>query len=189
MGIDIGAVRAVGQVDPPWTVASLVQRLGRSGRREGEASILRMYVREDSPTADSTIADLLFPDLLRAIALVRLMLSKWLEPADCDRMHLSTLVHQILSLLRQTGGMRATDLHDALVLRGPFRRITSAQFAQMLRDLAGNEIIEQMPQGELILALEGERIPGRMTSTQRSTRAKNTPSDTSKTTSANSSRR
>lgn len=160
MGIDIGAVRAVGQVDPPWSVASLVQRLGRSGRREGEASILRMYVREDSPTADSTITDLLFPDLLRAIALVRLMLTKWLEPADCDRMHLSTLVHQTLSLLRQTGGMRATDLHDALVLRGPFRRITSEQFAQMLRDLAGNEIIEQMPQGELILAPDGERITG-----------------------------
>ncbi len=158
MGIDIGAVRTVGQIDPPWSVASLVQRLGRSGRREGEPSILRMYVREDSPTAESTITDLLFPDLLRAIALVRLMLAKWLEPTDFDRMHLSTLVHQILSLLRQSGGMRATDLHDALVLRGPFRRITETQFGQMLRDLARNEIVEQMPQGEIILALHGERI-------------------------------
>jgi ATP-dependent Lhr-like helicase len=158
MGIDIGAVRAVGQVDPPWSVASLVQRLGRSGRREGEPSILRMYVREDSPTANSTITDLLFPDLVRAIALVRLMLAKWLEPTDFDRMHLSTLVHQVLSLLRQTGGMRAADLHEALVVHGPFSRISAAQFGQMLRDLARNEIIEQMPQGELILAPDGERI-------------------------------
>ena len=64
LGIDIGVVRAVGQVDPPWSVASLVQRLGRSGRREGEPSILRMYIRDDSPSAESTITDLLFPDLL-----------------------------------------------------------------------------------------------------------------------------
>ena len=158
MGIDIGAVRAVGQIDPPWSVASLVQRLGRSGRGEGEASILRMYVREDSPTAVSSLTDLMFPNLLRATALVRLMLSRWLEPADCDQMHLSTLVHQILSLLRQTGGMLVTDLRDALVLRGPFRRVSSDHFAQMLCDLLGNDIIEKMPQGELILAPAGERI-------------------------------
>ncbi|MEO8352811.1 MAG: helicase-related protein [Chthoniobacteraceae bacterium] len=158
LGIDIGAVRAVGQVDPPWSVASLVQRLGRSGRREGEPSILRMYVRDESPSAESTITDLLFPDLLRAIALVRLMLLKWLEPIDGDRVHLSTLVHQILSLLRQTGGARATALHDTLVLAGPFRHVTAPQFTQVLRDLASHEIIEQMPQGELILAPAGERI-------------------------------
>ena len=158
MGIDIGAVRAVGQVDPPWSVVSLVQRLGRSGRREGESSILRMYIREDSPNADSSITDLLFPDLLRAVALVRLMLAKWLEPVDFDRMHLSTLVHQILSVLKQSGGARAIDLHEALVMHGPFRRVPSGNFAQILRDLADHEIIEQMPQGELILAPAGERI-------------------------------
>jgi hypothetical protein len=44
MGIDIGSVRAVGQVDTPWSVASMVQRLGRSGRHDGDTAIMRMYV-------------------------------------------------------------------------------------------------------------------------------------------------
>jgi hypothetical protein len=87
MGIDIGNVRAVGQVDTPWSVSSMVQRLGRSGRRAGEAAVMRMYVREDSPNSRSTLTDL-------------------------------------------------------------------------LRGLADHDLVEQLPQGELILALAGERITG-----------------------------
>ncbi|MBI2927467.1 MAG: DEAD/DEAH box helicase [Verrucomicrobia bacterium] len=158
MGIDIGHVRAVGQVDTPWSVSSMVQRLGRSGRRAGEAAVMRMYVREESPHGRSTLTDLLYPDLLRAIAMTRLMLAKWLEPFDQNRMNLSTLVHQVLSCLKQTGGMRAADLFHALCQRGPFRNVTQPQFAVLLRGLGGHDLIEQTPQGELILGLAGERI-------------------------------
>jgi ATP-dependent helicase Lhr and Lhr-like helicase len=158
MGIDIGSVRAVGQIDPPWSVSSLMQRLGRSGRREGESSIMRLYVREQSPQAGSRLTDLLFPDLLRGIALTRLMRQKWLEPADEQQMHLSTLVHQILSCLKQTGGMAAPKLHEALAVNGPFRSVLSSDFASLLRTLAAHQIIEQMPTGELILAPTGEHI-------------------------------
>ena len=52
--------------------------------------------------------------------MTRLMLGKWLEPFDQNQMHVSTLVHQILSFLKQTGGMRAADLLFALCQRGPF---------------------------------------------------------------------
>lgn len=158
MGIDIGSVRAIGQIDTPWSVSSLVQRLGRSGRREGEPAIMRIYVREESPHSRSSLTDLLFPNLLRAIALTRLMLEKWLEPFDQNRMHVSTLIHQVLSLLKQTGGMPAVDLYRALCQRGPFRNLDQKQFALLLRGLAGHQLIEQVPQGELILALSGERI-------------------------------
>ena len=41
LGIDIGAVKSIAQVGPAPSVASLRQRLGRSGRRRGEAAILR----------------------------------------------------------------------------------------------------------------------------------------------------
>ncbi len=158
MGIDIGHVRTVGQLDTPWSVSSMVQRLGRSGRRAGEAAIMRMYVREESPHAQSTLTDLLYPDLLRAIAMARLMLVKWLEPFDQNRMHLSTLTHQVLSCLKQTGGMRALDLYRALCQRGPFRSVSQPQFAALLRGLAEHDLVEQVPQGEIILALTGERI-------------------------------
>lgn len=158
MGIDIGSVRAIGQVDPPWSVSSMVQRLGRSGRREGEPSIMRMYVSENSPTVNSSLSDLLNLDLVRAVAITQLMLQKWLEPPDLDRMHLSTLVHQILSCLKQTGGMQTTSLYQTLIQRGPFRNISSEQFAQLLKGLATSDLVSQMSAGELILGLAGERI-------------------------------
>jgi len=158
MGIDIGSVKAVGQIDPPWTVASLLQRLGRSGRRAGNGSVLRLYSRDETPNEESAIADLLFPDLLRAIALVRLVIQKWLEPPDHDRMHLSTLIHQTLSHLRQTGGMNLSDLFDALIVRGPFRNIAQADFVSLLRGLRDLQLVEQTPDGLMILGLEGEAI-------------------------------
>jgi ATP-dependent Lhr-like helicase len=119
---------------------------------------MRLYVREESPHEGSTVTDLLYPDLIRAIAMTRLMLAKWLEPFDSNRMHLSTLVHQLLSCLKQTGGMRAPDLFETLCRRGPFRSTTQSQFAALLRGLAHHELIEQVPQGEIILSLGGERI-------------------------------
>lgn len=161
MGVDIGKVHTIGQVDAPWSVSSMVQRLGRSGRRDDDPQIMRMYLREDSPHGRSSLTDLLYPELLRAIAMTRLMLQKWLEPIELNRMHISTLIHQILSFLKQTGGMPAADLYRALCQRGPFRGVNQSQFALLLRSLAKHELIEQVPQGELILGLLGERITAR----------------------------
>ena len=158
MGIDIGSVRRIAQLDPPWSVASMRQRLGRSGRRHGEAAVIRIYSCDGSPHARSTLADLLFPKLLRAIALSSLMFAKWLEPHDGDRLDLSTLVHQILSCLRETGGMRVTTLFAMLVKDDAFRNVSEAMFRGVLRSLGARELIEQMPSGELILAPAGERI-------------------------------
>lgn len=158
LGIDIGDVRAVGQVGAPWSVASLRQRLGRSGRREGQPAIMRMHVVEPTPNEKSDLSDLLYPDLIRAIALTELMLEKWLEPNDSDRLHLSTLVHQILSCLRQTGGTGAKQLFGVLVERGAFTNVSKEQFLLLLRGLRKSDLIEQTPTGEIILAPDGERV-------------------------------
>ena len=158
MGIDLGAVHSIGQVGPTWSVSSLVQRLGRSGRRENEPQILRLYTLDDSITEKSSLTDRLYPELIRAIALVKLHLAKWLEPPNQSRTHFSTCVHQILSVLRQTGGTSADHLHDVLCRRGAFARIDQTQFAALLRGLAEKDLIEQIPTGELILAPAGERI-------------------------------
>ena len=158
MGIDIGAVRSVGQVGPTWSVTSLVQRLGRSGRREGEPQILRVYTLDEPLTQHSSLSDRLYPELVRAIALLELHREGWLEPPEQDRFHFSTCVHQIFSILRQTGGAPAARLFDALCSHGAFRHIRLADFATLLRGLAEKELIEQMPTGEMILAPVGERI-------------------------------
>jgi ATP-dependent Lhr-like helicase len=158
MGIDIGAVHSVGQLSPPWSVASLVQRLGRSGRREGSSSILRLYSLDRPPGPDSHIEELLCPQLLRSVALIELMLERWLEPFDNDPFHFSTLIHQILSMLRQTGGVPAASIHRTIVEKGAFHAVTPQQLAVVLRGLAGHRLIEQVPTGELILAPAGEAL-------------------------------
>ena len=57
LGIDVGNVSAVGQIGAPWSVSSLKQRLGRSGRREDESSVLWLYVVEDAATEQSRPID------------------------------------------------------------------------------------------------------------------------------------
>jgi len=158
MGIDIGSVRVIGQVGPTWSVSSLVQRLGRSGRKDGEPQILRIYTLDEPLNQHSSLTERLYPELIRAIALLELHREKWLEPPEINRTHFSTCVHQILSILRQTGGAHATHLHDALCKRGAFRCIEATQLTILLRGLAAHELIEQIPTGELILAPEGEHI-------------------------------
>lgn len=158
MGIDIGSVKTIGQVGPTWSVASLVQRLGRSGRKDGETQTLRMYTLDELPNQNSSLTRRLHTELVRAIALLELHRAKWLEPPNFERFHFSTCVHQIFSVLRQTGGAAAVRLFDVLCKRGAFRRITSAQFGELLRGLAQKQLIEQVPTGDLILAPLGERI-------------------------------
>jgi ATP-dependent helicase Lhr and Lhr-like helicase len=158
MGIDIGSVRTIGQVGPTWSVSSLVQRLGRSGRHDGEPQVLRLYTLDEPTTPHSFLSDKLNPELIRAIALLELHREQWLEPPEANRFHFSTCVHQVLSILRQTGGTTAAHLLNTLCQRGAFTRIQADQFATLLRGLSEKELIEQIPTGELVLAPAGEHI-------------------------------
>lgn len=160
MGVDIGSVKMVGQISAPWSVASLKQRLGRSGRKEGEPRVLRMYVRCREPDAHSDVFDRVHLHLLQAIGVTELMLSGWVEPPSPPRCDLSTLTQQIISVVAQTGGTRADWLYDQLCICGAFRDIDKKLFASLLRCLARNDVIEQMgdSEGDLILGLRGEKI-------------------------------
>ena len=158
MGIDIGSVYSVGQLGPTWSVASLVQRLGRSGRGKGESAILRLYSLDEPPHEGSRVDDLLCPQLLRSIALVELMVDKWLEPVDECELNLSTLIHQVLSVLRQTGGAAASQVHGLLCDSGYFAAVPQKLFAKVLRSLGAHDLVEQMADGTLILTPDGESI-------------------------------
>lgn len=160
MGIDIGSVRSVGQLGPPWTVNSLVQRLGRSGRKVGQASILRMYSLDPQPTAASSLEEMLCPQLLRCIAMIELAIAGWLEPPEPEDPEYSTLIHQILSVLRQAGGSPAPAVFQTLCAEGAFPWIDPARFAKVLRALGAAGLIEQMADATLILAPDGETITG-----------------------------
>lgn len=160
LGIDIGDVEAVAQIGAPFSVASLRQRLGRSGRRPGRPAILRMYIRERRLDEHSHPADLLRLRLIRSIAMVDLLLEGWCEPPRPQALHLSTLVQQILSVIAERGGAKAPVLFSVLCERGPFHRVDRALFARLLRCIGDPEValIEQSPDGTLLLGHEGERV-------------------------------
>ncbi|MFI5380678.1 MAG: DEAD/DEAH box helicase [Tepidisphaerales bacterium] len=158
MGIDIGSVRMVGQIGPPHSVASLKQRVGRSGRRPGEARIFRVYVRCPAPAAPDDFPATLHLPLVQSIAVTQLLLDGWIEPQEPPQCDLSTLTHQIISTIAEKSGRRADALYESLCIRGPFRDIDQRLFAQLLRQLASRDVIEQTAEGDLILGLVGEKL-------------------------------
>lgn len=158
LGIDIGKVNSVAQVTAPHSVSSLRQRMGRSGRRNTPA-ILRMFIAENELKADSNLIDKLRMELVQSIAMVRLLItSKWFEPADTKQMHLSTLLHQVLAVTAQWGGVRADQLYSLLCQTGPFQEISTQHFTKLLSHMGTIELLTQLSSGELTLGIEGERI-------------------------------
>ena len=158
LGIDIGSIKTVVQIGPPPSVASLRQRLGRSGRRPGEAAILRGYCTERRLTDDSPISDRLRQGLVQSIAMIRLLMRGWFEPPRAKGLHLSTLVQQCLSMIAQQGGATAAELWGTLVRNGPFLAVEQGSFLNLLRALGERDLIIQEPAGLLLPGELGERL-------------------------------
>jgi ATP-dependent Lhr-like helicase len=157
LGIDIGSVTSIAQIGTPFTVASLRQRLGRSGRRGGPA-VLRLYVSELEITEKTPTIDTLRLDLVQSIAMLNLLLRGWCEPPREGALHLSTLIQQVLSQVAQFGGLTAADAWASLCQHGPFWGVDTRMFAQLLRALGQADLIVQMDDGTLLLGEKGERI-------------------------------
>ena len=158
LGIDIGAVKSIAQIGPAPSVASLRQRLGRSGRRKGEAAILRCYCLEDPLDIDTAVSDQLREGLVQTIAQIRLLLGSWFEPPRIQSMHLSTLVQQLLSLIAQYGGLSANQSWALLCSSGLFPGLSKADYAELLRALGEKEIVTQDSTGLLLHGVVGEKI-------------------------------
>lgn len=114
LGIDIGSVKSVAQIFPPPSVAGLRQRLGRSGRRKGEAAILRGYCIEDGIASGASLNTELRLSTIQMCAMISLLLEGWFEPPAINGGHYSTLVQQVLSVIAQRGGARIGELYDLL---------------------------------------------------------------------------
>jgi ATP-dependent Lhr-like helicase len=158
LGIDVGGVDTIVQLGVPPSVASMRQRLGRSGRRDGDRSILRIYAEEDRLDVRAPPQDQLRAGVVQSTAMVQLLAEGYNETAWHGALHLSTLVQQVLSLVAQHGGLRADDGWRALCATGPFRAVSSAQFARLLRDLAEGDLLQQTHDGTIVFGPEGERV-------------------------------
>lgn len=160
LGIDVGAIESVAQLGAGHTVSGIRQRLGRSGRRTGQPAIMRVYVEETALTETTHPLDALRQNTIKAIAMLNLMLRGWNDPPTEGRLHLSTLLHQILALIAQRGGISATEAWNYLIKSAVFPSIDLELFQNLLRQMASPDVklIEQAPDGTLLPGAEGERL-------------------------------
>lgn len=158
MGIDIGSIDTIGQVGAPASVASMRQRLGRSGRRGDRPAVLRLWTPLPRQTPASHPIDRLRLPLIRASAMCQLMLEGWIEPPRPGAIDLSTMLHQVLALVVERHGVTAQEAWRTLCEAGPFRACPKALFVRLLRAMGSASLIEQAPDGDLMLGAVGEEL-------------------------------
>ncbi len=158
MGIDIGSVDSTAQIGAPPSVSGLRQRLGRSGRRAGRPSVMRIYISEAELTDRTPPPDALRDELFQTVAMVELLLASWYEPPHTAGLHLSTLIQQILSVLAQHGSATVTQVYHALCGEGPFTHVGRPTFIALLRDIGRHDLIRQDSRGFLLPGGQGDRL-------------------------------
>jgi len=158
LGIDIGSVKSVAQIGAPRSISSLRQRLGRTGRREGEPTVLRIYAIEGELDPRSSFVDDLRQEVARTVAAIRLVGQKFYEPAATSDALATALFHQTLSLIAERGGIRADIAFALLSGPGPFADVQPADYVELLRAAKAAAVIEQAPDGLLMLGEAGERL-------------------------------
>jgi ATP-dependent Lhr-like helicase len=157
LGIDIGHVDSIAQLAPPQSIASLRQRLGRSGRR-GKAAVLRFFITELKLDSQKHITDMLRLNIFQIVSMVNLLLEKWYEPPNTNQYHFSTLIQQTLSVIGQYGGVMANQLWELLCGSGPFEKVSVREYEDILRALGKHNLITQSQDGTLIIGDKGEQL-------------------------------
>ncbi len=96
LGVDIGDLDRVIQIDAPNTVASFLQRLGRTGRRPGSTRNMLFLATEDGP-------------LVQTAALLNLWASGYVEPVTPPPTPWHIAAQQLLALGLQEGRYPLTE--------------------------------------------------------------------------------
>jgi ATP-dependent Lhr-like helicase len=147
LGIDVGDLDRVIQVGTPRTVASLLQRVGRTGRRTGTTRNCLFLA-----TADM--------ELLQALALVRLARGGWVEPLRGPAEPVNLLAQQLLARVLAEGRVGRSDWP------GPLGRvITCARLDPVVADTVLESMISRsilIEEGGVVsIGAVGERDYGR----------------------------
>jgi len=123
LGIDMGAVDLVVQVESPKSVAAGLQRVGRAGHRLDEPSKGRIFPKFRA-------------DLLECAVVARRMQDGAIEETRIPRNPLDVLAQQIVAVTSQEE-IPVDELHDLVRAAYPFRDLSRTQLENVLDMLAG----------------------------------------------------
>lgn len=147
LGIDVGDLDRVLQAEAPDTVSSFLQRMGRTGRREGQAANTTFFCSN----SDS---------VLQSIALIELAKAHWVENVVVNDRCWPVLIHQVLAMSLAGNGVAPSDAWDHLSTVPDFQGISRDEFDQLIDwMIQDNSLI--LTSGVLVLGPQAERRFGR----------------------------
>jgi ATP-dependent helicase Lhr and Lhr-like helicase len=147
LGIDVGDLDRVIQIDAPSTVASFLQRIGRTGRRPGSArNCLLLCLQE--------------PQLIQAAGVLALWERGWVEPVQPppDPAHL--FAQQLMAVTLQRGEVGRALWREWLGALPPFAAMDPDP-AERIIDWMVRQALLTDEQGMLAFGAEGEQSFGR----------------------------
>lgn len=146
LGIDIGDLDHVIQIDAPSTVSSFLQRLGRTGRRKGNSCNCLFLATSDQ-------------GFLQAAALIHLWTSGYVEPVDPPPCPYHVFTQQILGILLQEKGMGINTWKRWIGRIPVFGEMPDKIVSEILQHMLKTDILSH-DQGVLWFGEKGEKIFG-----------------------------
>ncbi|MBP0018187.1 MAG: DEAD/DEAH box helicase [Cyanobacteria bacterium SBLK] len=158
LGIDLGQLERVIQLNAPLSIASFLQRLGRTGRREMPAD-MRFICSESERLGEESLAEEIPWQLLQTIAIIQLYIDeRWIEPIYPLQYPYSLLYQQTLSILAARGERSRRELTEEVLSLPAFINISPRDFQQLLNYWESVEHLEETENNTLILGIAGEKI-------------------------------
>ncbi len=143
LGIDIGAVDSIVQYNAPPSVASLGQRLGRSGRITKESILHFIAINEWA--------------LLQGLASISLYQEGVIDRLNDIRKPYDVLAHQILSILLEKSGVSLDELENINKKFYCWKNISDEECKQLIEYLVEENYIEILG-NEAIIGLKTEQL-------------------------------
>ncbi len=139
LGLDIGELERVFQIDCPATVSSFLQRMGRTGRRPGTRPNCTFLTTSPDAT-------------LQAAAMLRLDVRRYVEPAAPSRRASHVLAHQLLALGIQQQGVGLGDW---------WRWLEGSSAFDQLEDDERRALVEHMLKEDILISADARLSLGR----------------------------
>lgn len=143
LGIDIGNMDLIVQINAPNSVSSMIQRMGRSGRSQKSTSELIVY-------SSNRI------DMLQSLACWKLLEEGKIEAPEKINKPYDILLYQIISLIKEKFEIAPIELIQEIKSNPAFSNCETNSIKMIIKELINNEMLEFID-GNLILGSAADK--------------------------------